>query len=109
MTALSEQEELPEPFEVHWTAEVRELRPPVSPGKNAPLLMRLNRNPFGLKLPWIKREAYMEPREGLPERESFSAARGEAQHLRERPGFASPAEDRYVLMAPPTLRQRRSG
>ncbi len=108
MSGRCELENLPEPFEVHWTAEVRQLRPPVRPGRPAPLLMRLNRNPYGLKLPWVRREAYAERWEGIPDREPFSVVRQEAQALRERPAFASPAEDRYVMAAPPSLRHRRS-
>jgi hypothetical protein len=96
-----------EPFQVPWTAGVRELRPGVRPAPNAPLLMRLNRNPFALQLPWTKRERYWEPRESQSERVRFSAGRQEAQDMRNWPSFTTPAEDRDVLVAPPTLRARR--
>ncbi len=106
MAEKGETRDLPEPFGVPWTEGVRHVRPSVRPSPNAPLLMRLNQNPFGLDFPWIKRERYREAREEREAREAFSSSREEARRLRGRPPFASPAEDRFVPAAPPTLRDR---
>ena len=108
LSAKGEFRDLPVPFEVPWSQGCRELRPAVSPGPNAPLLMRLNRNPFGLDFPWVKREPYLEQRVAVEARERFSSGREEARQMRSRPAFASPAEERYVPVAPPTLRTRKA-
>ena len=107
MDEKGEQRDLPEPFDVPWSGGTRAIHPPVRPQPNAPLLMRLNRNPFALGLPWVRREAYREPRVERAERARASAVRDEAQEMRNRVPFSSPAEDRYVLAAPPTLRNRK--
>lgn len=107
MEARSEPRRLPEPFEVPWTEGTRDLRPRVRPGPYAPLLMRLNRNPFSLVLPWVKREEYWNRRVDMAAPEPFSASRAESNRLRIRMPFSSPALDRYVPAAPPTLRDRR--
>lgn len=106
MDDKAESRDLPEPFTVPWTEGRREVRPSVRPEPNAPLLMRLNRNPFSLDFPWIKREEYRQGLQAREEREAFAAVREDARRLRSRPAFSSPAEDRFVPAAPPTLRDR---
>ncbi len=106
MAEKGESRDLPEPFEVPWTEGIRELRPSVRPEPNAPLLMRLNRNPFGLDFPWIRREEYRQGLQAREDRVAFSTGREDARRMRTRPAFSSPAEDRFVLAAPPTLRAR---
>ena len=106
MGEKGETRDLPEPFEVPWTAGRRELRPSVRPEPNAPLLMRLNRNPFGLDFPWVKRQEYRQGLQARDAREAFSTGREDARELRTRPAFSSPAEDRFVPAAPPKIRTR---